>query len=139
MDPIAFEKVTLQEAKAVLDGIEKRAELKGAWDSERLPPNSEDLKLQDATLRWIASLPEKVRPWELARQFPRVANKLTKIWSQQSMRERELEDLLIDKRGNRQGFPVQVAAEIMALKVHYTTEPQENTLDWSKKLESRVR
>lgn len=139
MDPIVFEKVTLQEAKAVLDGSEKRAEPKDAWVSKRLPPNPEDLQLQDATLRWIASLPENVRPWELARQFPRVANKLAKIWGQQSVRERELEDLLIDKRGNRQGFPMQVAAEVMALKVHYATEPQENTLDWSRKLESRVR
>lgn len=139
MDPIAFEKITLQEAKAALDGREKREELKGIGDSRRLPPNPEDLQLQEATLRWIASLPQNVRPWELARQFPRVANKLAKVWGQKAGRERELEDLLIDKRGSRQGFPVLVATEIMALKVHYATDPQENTLDWSKRLESRVR
>lgn len=142
MKPIDFENVTLPEAKAALDRREKdgKADNKGSeWENRRKPPAPDDLQLQEATRKWIDTLPEKVQPRHLARLYPRVANRLATVWDQASARERELDDLLIDKRGNRQGFPLQVAAEIMALKVHFAKAPAENPLEWLQLFDRRQR
>ncbi|MBK8739223.1 MAG: hypothetical protein IPM02_06560 [Betaproteobacteria bacterium] len=72
--------------------------------------------LADSTMRWLAELPAGSRPAELARLFPRVANKVCGLWADPRRCGEYLTNLLMDTRdGSRQGFPMKVAAEIVAL------------------------
>ena len=114
--PISFEKVSLQEAKEILDARDNEGTSKPNWHEQRKPINPDDLKLQAATYRWIASLPREVQPRQLALSFPRIANQLACVWTDKAVCEQTLDALIMDDRGNRQGFPREIAAEIMALK-----------------------
>ena len=73
------------------------------------------------TFKWMARLPHEVRPVALLRQFPRVANSLAAAWFDRAACRACLYDLLVDKRGNRRGFPADVEAELLALR-HYFDE-----------------
>jgi hypothetical protein len=81
------------------------------------PPES----LQGDTIRWLAGLPPDVRPSALPIQYVRIANALARVWSDHRRCLEYFDDLLIDRRGGRQGFPFDVALEIAGLKDHYET------------------
>jgi hypothetical protein len=68
------------------------------------------------TFKWIARLPAHLRPYELLRQHPRVANALAADWGDPQAFHARLDDLLVDKRGNRRGFPDDVCVELLALR-----------------------
>jgi hypothetical protein len=68
------------------------------------------------TFKWIACLPREVQPHALMRQFPRLANALAMDWRETHAFRARLYDLLMDKRGNRSGFPNEVLAELLALR-----------------------
>jgi hypothetical protein len=68
-------------------------------------------QLLPATLRWAQSLPELSRPTTLMRVYPRIANRRNIETARET-----LDDLLIDHRGGRQGFPPFVLAELMRLR-----------------------
>jgi len=71
------------------------------------------------TFKWLAQLPPDVRPFHLLRQFPRVANAMATSWSYRENCRTVLYDLLIDKRGNRKGFPDDVLRELLALRRYF--------------------
>lgn len=71
------------------------------------------------TMAWAASLPAEVRPVELLREYARVANLLASMWEDRESTYRYLDELLVDHRGSRQGFPPTVASELARLKAHY--------------------
>ena len=75
-------------------------------------PNTEPLPI---TFKWIARLPANVRPLQLLRQHPRIANTLAANWVDPAAFRACLYDLLVDKRGNRRGFPAVVRGELLAL------------------------
>jgi hypothetical protein len=77
--------------------------------------------LADDTLRWLAGLPDDVRPEELPVRFPRIANALALRWFDGDLCRAYLEDVLIDRRGNRRGLPHVVAEELARLKNHVET------------------
>jgi hypothetical protein len=77
----------------------------------------------------MVSLPENLRPLHLARQFPRIANKLAEVWQRPVICDKVFEDLMIDNRGTRQGFPHDVAKEIGDLRGYYNTEVYVPKLD----------
>jgi len=56
-------------------------------------------------------------PHNLERQFPRVLERIVAAWQSPEDLSALLTDLLIDRRGNRQGFPPEVAREIFQLSV----------------------
>jgi hypothetical protein len=87
----------------------QRQQRKAAPATEPLP----------VTFKWIARLPREVRPIALLRQFPRVANALATSWPEPEAFRSCLYDLLVDKRGNRKGFPEDVVAELLALRAHF--------------------
>jgi hypothetical protein len=68
---------------------------------------------------WLDELPQHLRPRETATRFPRIANHLAKVWSTPQPCRAYFDELLLDARGGRQGFPVAVALELAALKNHY--------------------
>jgi hypothetical protein len=78
-------------------------------------------KLADETFRWLASLPEDIRPEEMPVRFPRFANALALRWIDRDACRAYLEDLLIDKRGTRRGLPSEVADELATLKNYVET------------------
>ena len=60
-----------------------------------------------------------MRPAELARRYPRIANKLAVCWDDPVLTELVMIDLLIDRRGGRQGFAPAIASELMRLRQHH--------------------
>ena len=64
---------------------------------------------------WLASLPDPVRPVELARHYPRLANRFATAWNDKSSVALVFDDLLGDRRGTRRGFPPAVEANLLAL------------------------
>ena len=122
MDQFAFVKVSLEEAKAALDGKTPevaRQEAAQDWSRNRSKPDRSQYEVATATFQWLAELPANVRPRELVRIYPRIANRLAEIWKRPLQCERYLDELMMDTRGNRRGFPREVATEIAALKVHF--------------------
>ncbi|HWW06784.1 hypothetical protein [Collimonas sp.] len=119
LSPLAFEKVSIVEAKAVLDGVDDAPKTEAKrWELLRRLEDRKDHDLCEPTYQWFAKLPANEKPWELARYFPRITNQLAQSWERPAVCMRFLEQLLLDNRGGRQGFPVNVAREIMALQ-HY--------------------
>jgi hypothetical protein len=87
------------------------------WSSRRkaAPPDF----LFATTERWMASLPLEVQPRALARRFPRLANALAALWARPVEAADYLNDLLVDRRGGRQGFPLEVLDELHTLNAYY--------------------
>jgi hypothetical protein len=125
MDEIPFEKVSVEDAKRVLQADTLKNDVRPAppnkWERSRSMPgeSASSSDLTPLAFKWLAALPREARPNSLARQFPRIANRLAEIWKRPLQCERYIDDLMIDLRGGRQGFPPAVAAEIAALKVHF--------------------
>ena len=72
-----------------------------------------------ATFKWIASLPREIRPLALLQQFPRIANTLAQSSHDPSAFREYMFDLLIDRRGSRQGFPQDVRSELLRLRAYF--------------------
>ena len=72
-----------------------------------------------ATFRWLAELPENFRPRETAARFPHIANSLCTRWQAPMACREYFDELLLDARGDRRGFPTPVARELVALKDYY--------------------
>jgi hypothetical protein len=71
------------------------------------------------TLEWSHRLPADVQPRELLRTFGRIANRLAADWEETDRTYAYFDELLIDRRGNRRGFPPAVKAELEALQRSY--------------------
>jgi hypothetical protein len=60
-----------------------------------------------------------VRPVELARQYPLIANGIAELWPHAARCEEYLASLVVDLRGNRKGFPLGVVYELTRLQRHF--------------------
>ena len=75
-------------------------------------------------------MPAEVRPLALLRAFPRIANILARTWNDAAEFQTSLEDLLIDRRGNRSGFPVEVLEDLLTLRDYYQGRYPHLPLPW---------
>jgi hypothetical protein len=116
MKAIAFEKVSLADAKRVHDGAPKRP--RHDWSGRRKVDLGEPLR--EVTAAWMSNLPDNVGPRHLAELFPRIVNRLCTLWNDPAC-SNYLKDLLIDRRSNRNGFPAVIAREIVALTAYHAT------------------
>jgi ankyrin repeat protein len=67
-------------------------------------------------------------PHLLEAKYPRIAEKIAELWNSPKKSTDYFTDLLIDKRGGRQGFPPDIAREIFLLSVYYdNARANENT------------
>lgn len=82
----------------------------------RSPPRPQDLVLSSVARHWIETLPTHARPDALAAQFPRIANRLVLCWRDPGLTLQVIDQLLVDRRGGRQGFPPAVREELIALR-----------------------
>jgi hypothetical protein len=86
-----------------------------AWESVRRAPRHSDEALTGTTRHWLRRLPPGRRPLRLCTSFPRLANALAWHWSDTATVARILDDLLVDRRGGRAGFPMAVVQELRRL------------------------
>ena len=124
MNQIPFVKVSIEEAKAALrnDAVWKSVappRPKIDWTAKRMSQDRMPPALHNRTFKWLANLPSKTRPYELAKQFPRIANRLAETWDRPMECLSHLDGLIMDGRGDRKGFPSAVATEIAVLKAHF--------------------
>lgn len=116
-----FIPVSLDEAKKALDegNLAFQPPVKKAQGWQRGPQRIEDKQLLPQTAQWLQSLPEQARPTKCAEHYPRIANRLCKLWPSPLFLKDYLQDLVLDKRGGRQGFPHGITHELEALRRHY--------------------
>ena len=81
----------------------------------RRPGRPEDRTPMAFTVRWANEFPRDRQPNLLLERYPHVANRLALCWADKALAERLFEDLLVDKRGGRKGFPSAVRAELLHL------------------------
>ena len=89
------------------------------WTSKRKAHPAETL-LPVAT-RWLTTLPFDCYPLALAKTFPRIANALATFWARPDALMSYLSELLVDRRGGRKGFPLDVLDELHQLKAYYSS------------------
>ena len=73
--------------------------------------------MNEAVLK-IVQDDEDSYPHELEKQYPRVLNRIIELWNTTQI-DAYFIDLLVDKRGGRQGFPPEVARDIYRLSQIY--------------------
>ncbi|MGO4331735.1 hypothetical protein AB4Z48_36135 [Cupriavidus sp. 2TAF22] len=124
MESLSFEFVSVEEAKQILDGAGP-AQTQRDWEDMRDPASPDTHTLAAAALRWLASLPPAARPLELCRHYPRIGNQLAMLAASPDALSGYVGDLLIDKRGGRQGFPGGIALELSRLQEHILSAKQQ--------------
>lgn len=93
------------------------------------PPSSESththdnapVALSDSAISVLATLPIGMKPILLSIDFPHIVNKIAELWRRPMLLDRYFEELAIDGRGGRRGFPLAIANEITNLREHYQT------------------
>lgn len=81
----------------------------------RLPRACDDA-LNGTARAWLRRLPGGRRPLRLCERFPRVANRIAWCWADAGLVDAVFDDLLVDRRGGRQGFPAPVVQELRRLR-----------------------
>jgi hypothetical protein len=121
MDAIPFEKLSVEQAVAGRKegAVAAPANARDDRLAERNAGGTPKVKVNKDVMAWLASLPQEVRPRALAIQFPRIFNRIAELWTHQLRCEEFLNELLIDKRGTRKGFPPDVAQELVTLKIYF--------------------
>jgi hypothetical protein len=82
------------------------------WAQTRAPLIDDDRVMQSPTHAWLRSIPNGVHPKQLCRHYPRIANHIAVTWHDVSAVDRLLTDLMVDRRGDRKGFPPRIRQEI---------------------------
>ncbi len=95
----------------------------------RQPPSPHDATLNRSAAAWMAELPEHLVPVALAHQFPRIVNRLSRFWDSPRMLEAYFQELLLDRRGRRKGFPTKILIELRALAAHHRALHEPPTTD----------
>jgi hypothetical protein len=80
--------------------------------------------LLPASQRWLTSMPVEARPQALTTHYARIVNLIAQHWNDRDACAAYFNDLLIDHRGNRQGFPAPVQADIRALQQYFLHSQQ---------------
>jgi hypothetical protein len=73
----------------------------------------------EASQKLVASLPKDMSLLHLYSDFAHVLNKLAAAWAYPPVFYALMDQYLLDRRGDRQGFPFRVAMELSRLSEHY--------------------
>ena len=121
MKDIPFEKTSVEDvANSTWQELPPSKSLDKEWGSHRYPRHEAkpDIKL---LMPWVQQLPPEVRPRHLVTHYARIAHRLAELWKHPIACEKYFNELMIDSRGDRQGFPAEVALELAALQAYFTT------------------
>lgn len=89
------------------------------WASRRRPTRATDLALIIDAQRWLATLPDDAQVSNLAARFPRIVNNIVARLQHPQELADYMDDLLVDRRGNRTGFPMAVMTDLIRLNSHF--------------------
>jgi hypothetical protein len=128
MKSFEFEKVSIADAGREFEGQARQAD-EPSWTGHRT--YQKNSVLLNTTLTWMVGLPEEVRPLVLARRFPRIANSIADLWRRVARCEDYLESLIVDRRGDRTGFPPDVAQELTKLRGFYAELHPDDRSAWN--------
>ena len=81
----------------------------------RRPSKEEDFALSDEARTWLASIDDSVRPEHVAASRPRLVNEIAKLWRRPRELNLYFDELLMDTRGTRGGFSMEVISELNEL------------------------
>jgi hypothetical protein len=87
----------------------------------RRTPSTTDRELKAYGIKFLAALPVTVRPLKLGEKYPRIINTLGLLRGQPASFRAYFNDLFVDNRGDRQGFPPEIGAELARLKAFFET------------------
>ena len=84
----------------------------------------QDRELMEHAVLWSNDFPGELRPNLLLASYPRVANRLALCWPDKRLTHHLFDDLLVDNRGGRRGFPPPVRVELLQLyRAFFETDP----------------
>ena len=89
------------------------------WARARDAERKQNQLLSAQAVAWAERLAPRVKLANLLQRYPRVANLLALCWADPALTSAQFEALLIDARGDREGFPPPVAAELMRLRQYH--------------------
>lgn len=84
----------------------------------RRAPSATEMRVGDAAMTWLLSLPKELRPLQCCKAYPHVVNHLAGWWDSPEALDSYFDDLLQSRRKQRVGFPAPIKAEIEALFAH---------------------
>jgi hypothetical protein len=68
------------------------------------------------TQKWFDTLPRRVQPHALCKLYPRIANLIAAMWADTEALKAYFDELLVDRRRGRRGFPVDVFNDLRVLR-----------------------
>src|SRR5215472_5302776 len=83
--------------------------------------------LLPATVAWLTKLPLEIQPSATRDGFPRIVNLLALLWSRPDALTSYLDELVMDRRGGRRGFPLAVLQELRVLSDYQSTLPRSHS------------
>ena len=89
------------------------------WMYRRSPRVEHDRVLTSATHVWLRQIPSGIHPKQLCHRHPHIANRLAQCWGDPTRIEELVDELLIDRRGQRQGLSPRVVAEVERLELFH--------------------
>ena len=129
---LEFEKVSLSDARKALDetgpAVKTAPRKAENWEEQRHASAAEPLSNEAAA--WLAGLPKAVQPHQLTLRYARLSNRLCKLWGDPARCLRLLDELMMDRRGGRKGFPLVVANELSTLHDHYFRQHHQGKSAW---------
>jgi hypothetical protein len=122
-----FEPVSIEAAREALDEIDAAmASMLSPeyWAKVRRKPLATDRALTGRSMKWLAELPEDLRPVVTMQRYARVVNSIVDAWTDPDQRDDVFENLLNDRRRGRRGFPIDVERELSALCLYASVLPR---------------
>ena len=68
------------------------------------------------TQKWLDTLPRRVQPRALCSSYPRIANLIAAMWADTEALRAYFDELLVDRRRGRRGFPLDVFDDLRVLR-----------------------
>ncbi|HWZ72706.1 MAG TPA: hypothetical protein VN326_14700 [Casimicrobiaceae bacterium] len=72
------------------------------------------------TQEWLDSLPRRVQPYVLCKLYPRITNQIAAKWTDMKALSAYFDDLLVDRRRGRRGFPLEVLNDLCVLREYHS-------------------
>ncbi len=76
----------------------------------------------------VKALPKPMRPMQTCTDFPHIMNLIAASWHEPKAFVKTLDELLMDDRGDRQGFPFPIIVELTELREYYFTSVRPEAL-----------
>jgi hypothetical protein len=71
------------------------------------------------TQEWFDALPRRVQPYLLCKLYPRIANQIAARWMDMKASSAYFDELLVDRRRGRRGFPLDVLNDLCFLRDYH--------------------